>query len=185
MELDPSNGNFLTGQSVPLPIPSSVRREWQINGNDAEFLAEVEVELAQMRGYQFRWGQIVEELFHPAACRNDPASVQFGAFWNFVMTDLHDTFLDVGGNLGELSDLAVDMIEDIRWDALVELPPDRRPDGLPEYIVFGEGDNISAFEIAVLGDENVEKARQWVDRFVIHGMLPILSERLRSDPGAA
>jgi len=179
MESDPSNGNFLAGQYVALPIPSSVRREWELNGNDDEFFAEAEMEFAQMRGYQFEWGQIVEDLREPADSGNDPDADLFGAHWGFVLTDLHDAFLDVGGNLGELSDLAVDMIEDIRWDALVDLPPDRRPEGLPEYIVFSEGDNSSAFDIGVLGAKNVECARQWVDRFVIYGMLPILIERLR------
>ena len=41
-------------------IPASVRREWQMN--DGEGRAVVEAEFSHSMGYEFQWGQIIEEL---------------------------------------------------------------------------------------------------------------------------
>jgi hypothetical protein len=185
MELSVPKGDFLSGQSVPLFIPSSARREWQINGDDNESRAEVETEFAQIRGYEFEWGQIIEELFDPAESGNDADSACIGACWHFVLIDVCNEFCDRGGNLGELSDLAVDILESIQLDALAELTPDQRSEVLPDYVTFDEGNNISVFEINVLGTENIERARMWVDSLFIPGVLPILTDRLRESNRAA
>jgi len=176
-----SKGDFLAGRSVPLLIPSSVRREWQMNGGDDGFLAEVEEEFGECRGYEFEWGQIIEELLEQDSREKDDDPLSMSARWHFVLVDLHNEFLDAGGNLGELSDLAVNILEQIRDDAFAELTSEDRRETLPDYIAFSEGNNISAFEIAVLGVENIDRARQWVDSFFILGVLPILISRLQAE----
>jgi hypothetical protein len=174
MELSVPKGDFLAGQSVPLFIPSSVRREWQVNGVGDESRVELETEFAQIRGYEFEWGQIVEDLFDPAESGNDPDSPIIGACWHFVLVDLHNAFLDGGGNLGELSDLAVYILEEFsRW-AVEKFSPRCKSKILPEYIDFDEGNTISVFAIDVLGTKNVERARKWVATFFIPCILPLL-----------
>jgi len=185
MELSVPKGDFLAGQSVPLFIPSSVRREWQTNGGDDESHAEIETEFAQIRGYEFEWGQIIEELFDPAEPGNDTDPACIGACWHFVLVDVCNQFLDARGNLGELSDLAVEILENIRLEALAELTPDQRSEALPDYVRFDEGNHISVFEINVLGTENIERARMWVDSFLIPAVLPILTDQLRENNRAA
>jgi len=48
-----------------------------------------------------------------------------------------------------------------------------------------EGDNISAFAIFVFGRSNIARAREWVGRFFIPGVLPLLVDRLREENKAA
>lgn len=178
-------GDFRSGRPVPLSIPSSVRREWQVNGGDDESLAEAAAEFSQSRGYEFEWGQIIEELLDQDPTEKDDDPLSMSARWHFVLVDLHNEFLDAGGNLGELSDLAVDILDLVRQDAFAELTPENRRETMPDFIDFNEGNNISAFEIAVLGVENIDQARQWVDSFFVVGVLPILISRLRAENRAA
>ena len=108
MEHIGSKGDFLAGRPVPLLIPSSVRREWLINGVDDESLAELEAEFGHCHGYEFEWGQIIETVAGRDDDRQAPVSAGAVVCWHFALTNLHHAFLDVGGNLGELSDLVVD-----------------------------------------------------------------------------
>lgn len=177
--------DFSAGRSVPLSIAPSVRREWKINRcNDYASIASLEAEFADSRGYEFEWGQIIESLTdrNEAEEGGDP---YVAARWDFVLVDLHNEFLDVGHNLGELSDLAVCTLERIRDSVLSELIPGESWDVLPPYIAFDEGDSISAFEILVWGIENVERARQWTASFFIPGILPLLILRLQAESQAA
>ncbi len=174
-----SQGDFSAGKPAPLSIPTSVRREWQMNGDEGR--AEAEAEFSHSLGYEFEWGQIIEELLdhdHPEKSDDPPPMC---ARWHFVLVDLHNEFLDAGGNLGELSDLALYILEQIHQYALIEVAPDNRGDILPDYIEFDEGNNISAFEIAVFGVDNIEPARQWVDSFFFPGVLPRLISQLQAE----
>lgn len=174
-----SKGDFSAGRPVPLSIPACVRREWQMNGDEGR--AEAEAEFSHSLGYEFEWGQIIEELLDqdPIENRDDPPPLC--ARWHFVLVDLYDEFLDAGGNLGELSDLAVWILDQVTEHALVELPPEDRGEILPDYIRFGEGNSISAFEIEVFGIDNIDTARQWVDSFFFPGVLPHLISRLQAE----
>lgn len=174
-------GDFLAGRPVPLLIPSSVRREWRINGVDDESLAELEAEFGHCHGYEFEWGQIIETLAGPDENRQTPGSAGAVVCWHFSLVNLHHAFLDAGGHLGELSDLAVDILEQIRQDALIELTPEQRRDALPDSIEFGEGNTISAFEVTFFRIEDAERARQWIGSFFIPGVLPMLISRLHPE----
>ena len=174
-------GELLAGRPVPLFIPSSVRREWLINGVDDESLAELEAEFAHCHGYEFEWGQIIETVAGPDEERQTPISAGAVVCWQFALVNLHHAFLDVGGDLGELSDLAVDMLDEIRQDALIELTPEQRSDALPDSIEFGEGNTISTFEVTVFRSEDAEQARHWIGNFFIPGVLPMLISRLQAD----
>jgi hypothetical protein len=56
--------DFESGRTIPLQIPEPVGREWKINGVDADHLAELQAEYSAATGYEFDWGQIIEEVFH-------------------------------------------------------------------------------------------------------------------------
>lgn len=117
--------DFSAGRSAPLAIASPVRGEWIMNrGASAASLAELEAEVAGCRGYEFEWGQIIENLTEPkeAAEAGDPRYP--GASWDFVLVDLHNEFLDAGHYLEQLSDLAVCTLERIRDFVLSELIPE-------------------------------------------------------------
>ena len=179
--------NFESGSTVRLLIPEPVWREWKINGVDADSLAEAQAEHGAAVGYEFEWGQIIEEVIEgdPATAPCDPEDLSSLALcWNFVLSGVHGEFLDGGGNLGELSDLAVAILADIE-DSRDELPEAAREDGLPTCIAFDEGDNISAFAIFVFGRSNIARARDWVGSFFIPGVLPLLIDRLRGENEAA
>ena len=127
-------GDFETGSIVRLLIPEPVWREWKINGVDADSSAEVQAEHGEAVGYEFYWGQIIEEVIDgdPAAAPCDPEDLPGVALcWHFVLCGVHGEFLDGGGNLGELSDLAVAILADIE-DSRDELPEAAREDGLPD-----------------------------------------------------
>lgn len=181
MEHVGSKGDFLAGRPVPLLIPSSVRREWLINGVDDESLAELEAEFGDCHGYEFEWGQIIETIAGPDEERQTPISAGAVVCWQFALVNLHHAFLDVGGDLGELSDLAVDMLEEIRQDALIELTPEQRRDALPDSIEFGEADTISAFEVTCFRIEDAERARHWIGSFFIPSVLPMLISQLHAE----
>ena len=179
--------HFESGSTVRLLIPEPVWREWKVNGVDADSLAEVQAEHGDAVGYEFEWGQIIEEIFADdppgAPCDTEDLS-SLALCWNFVLSGVHGEFLDGGGNLGELSDLAVAVLEDIE-DSRDELPEAAREDGLPACIRFDEGSNISAFAIFVFGRSNIARAREWVGSFFIPGVLPLLIDRLRGENEAA
>jgi hypothetical protein len=181
--------NFESGSTVRLLIPEAVWREWKINGVDADSLAEVQAEHGAAVGYEFEWGQIIEEVIdgYPATApcdSEDLSSSSLALCWNFVLSGVHGEFLDGGGNLVELSDLAVAILADIE-DSRDELPETARDDGLPTCISVDEGDNISAFAIFVFGRSNIACAREWVGSFFIPGVLPLLIDRLREENKAA
>lgn len=179
--------HFESGSTVRLLIPEPVWREWKINGVDADSLAEVQAEHGDALGYEFEWGQIIEEMIEgdPATAPCDPEDLSSLALcWNVVLSGVHSEFLDGGGNLGELSDLAVAVLENIE-DSRDELPDAAREDGLPACIAFDEGNNISAFAIFVFGRSNIARAREWVGSFFIPGVLPLLIDRLRGENEAA
>ena len=100
MEHIGSKGDFLAGRPVPLLIPSSVRREWRINGVDDEYLAELEAEFAQCHGYEFEWGQIIETLAGPGDDRQTHGSAGAVVSWHFALINLHHAFLDAGALWG-------------------------------------------------------------------------------------
>ncbi len=181
MEHIGSKGDFLAGRPVPLLIPSSVRREWRINGVDDESLGELEAEFADGHGYEFEWGQIIETVTGPDEDRQTPVSAGAVVCWHFALVNLHHAFLDAGGNLGELSDLVFDMLEQIRQDALIELTPVQRSDALQDSIEFGEGNTISAFEVTCFRSENAERARHWIGSFFIPSVLPMLISQLHAE----
>src|ERR1700680_322396 len=56
-----SSGDFASGRTVPLLIPEPVWQEWKMNGVGAESLAELQAEHGAAVGYEFDWGQIIEE----------------------------------------------------------------------------------------------------------------------------
>jgi hypothetical protein len=98
--------DFEAGRTIPLLIPEPIWREWKINGVGADGLKELQAEHGSAVGYEFDWGQIIEEGEDgdPAAEPNDPEGVPYLALrWHFVLCGVHNEFLDGGGNLGELS----------------------------------------------------------------------------------
>jgi hypothetical protein len=176
-------GNFESGQTIPLLIPEPVWREWKINGVTADSLAEIQAEHGAAVGYEFDWGQIIEEVvdddpaFAPEDLKDFPC---IALCWHFVLCGVHNEFLDGGGNLGELSDVAITVLEELE-QSRDELPEAAREDGLPACISFDEGNNISAFAVCVKGRSNIPLARQWMGSFFIPGVLPPLIDRLRRE----
>ena len=180
-------GNFQSGQTIPLLIPEPVWREWKRNGITADSLAEAKAKHGIAVGYEFAWGQIIEEVndddlaVAPEDLNDFPC---IALCWHFVLCGVHNEFLDGGGNLGELSDLAITVLEELE-QSRGELPEAAREDGLPACISFDEGNNISAFAVCVLGRSHISRAREWVDSFFILGLLPLLINRLRRENEAA
>jgi hypothetical protein len=84
-----------------------------------------------------------------------------------------------------LSDLALDMLDQIRQDALIELTAEQRSDALPDSIEFVEGNTVSAFEVTVSRSEDAERARHWIGSVFIPGVLPILITRLQAGNSSA
>ena len=182
-----STSDFESGQAVPLLIPEPIWREWTINGVDADELAELQAEHGEAVGYEFDWGQIIEEVFdeNTAADTDNLEDLpSLAVRWHFVLRDVHAAFLDSAGNLGELSDLAITILAEIERSR-DELPEPLRDDALPACISFDEGNNISAFAVCVVGRSNVADARKWMSSFFIPGVLPMLIDRLRAENEAA
>jgi len=175
--------DFIAGKTVSLSIPLSVRRERAMNFDPSPTIAEIEAEYADCRGYEFEWGQIVEDLTDPGECAEARAEAHLypGASWHFVLTELHAKFLDAGITLDRLSELAVRMLEAIAEDAHSELSAEERRERLPDYIRFCSGNDLSVFEIWVSGLDNVPAARRWVDGFFIPDVLPLIISRLRAE----
>ena len=180
-------GDFASGQPVLLLIPEPIWREWKMNGVDADSLTELEAEHGEALGYEFDWGQIIEEASDDGFTTgsDDPEGpVPMAICWHFVLSDVHGAFLERGGNLGELSDLATTILGELERSQR-GLREDAREDVLPACITFDEGNNISAFGVCVHGESNVLLARQWVESFFIPAVLPMLIDRLRAENDAA
>ena len=125
--------DFESGRTIPLQIPEPVWREWKINGVDADHLAELQAEHGEAMGYEFDWGQIIEEVFddNPTADSDNLEDLPYLAVrWHFVLCDVYTAFLDGGGNLGELSDLAIMILAEVEHSRH-ELPEAWREDALP------------------------------------------------------
>jgi hypothetical protein len=178
-----SSGDFESGRTVPLLIPEQVWHEWKMNGVGADSLAELQAEHGAAVGYEFDWGQIIEEVFdgHPDTDSEDQQDLsRLALCWHFVLSGVYSEFLHGGGNLGELSDLATAFLAEAE-QSRDELPEAMRDDALPACISFDEGNNISAFAVCVLGWSNVSVARQWMSSFFIPGVLPLVIDRLREE----
>ena len=172
--------DFESGRTIPLPIPAPVRREWKINGVDGDHLAELQAEYGEAMGYEFDWGQIIEEVFDgiPTADSDnleDPPCL--AVRWHFVLCDVYTAFLDGGGNLGELSDLATVILVEAEHSRH-DLPEAWHEDAVPACISFDAGNNISAFAVCVVGRPNVADARKWMSSVFIPGVLPIVLDQL-------
>jgi hypothetical protein len=137
-------------------------------------------------GYEFDWGQIIEEVFDPTTtdALDRDGSAGLAVRWNLVLRDPHSAFLHAGGNLGELSDLAMLLLARIE-DSRDELPKHTRRDTLPDCIVFDEGNAISAFAVCVVGRSNVSAARDWMANHFIPAVLPLLVDWLRAENALA
>ena len=168
--------DFESGRTIPLQIPEPVSREWRINGVDADHLAELHAEYGEAMGYEFDWGQIIEKVCDgiPTADSDNLEDPPYLAVrWRFVLCDVYTTFLDGGGNLGELSDLATVILAEAEHSRH-DLPEASREDALPACVSFDEGNNISAFAACVVGRSNVADARKWMSSVFIPGVLPII-----------
>jgi hypothetical protein len=77
--------------------------------------------------------------------------------------------------------LLLAQIEDSRH----RVPVASRQDVLPVYIVFDEGNNISAFAVSVAGRSNVSHAHKWMANYFVPVALPILVDRLRGENASA
>ena len=180
-------GNFESGQTVPLLIPDAVWREWKLNGVGAEALTELQAEHGGAVGYEFEWGQIIEEVCDASATYDSGDLLDMppmAVIWHFNLCDVYTEFLDAGGNLGELSDLAIEVLAEID-SSRHELPQAAREDALPACISFDEGSNISAFAVCVVGQANVAGAREWLSNYFIPAVLPMLIDRLRAENHSA
>ena len=179
--------DFESGRTIPLQIPEPVGREWKINGVDADHFAELQAEYGEAMGYEFDWGQIIEEVFDgtPTAESDNLENPPYLAVrWHFVLCDVYTAFLDGGGNLGELSDIATVILAGVERSRH-ELPEAWREDALPACISFDEGNTISAFAVGVVGRSNVADARKWMSSVFIPGVLPIVLEQLCRENEAA
>jgi hypothetical protein len=179
--------DFESGRTIPLQIPEPVGREWKINGVDADHLAELQAEYGAATGYEFDWGQIIEEVFDgtpTADSDNLQHPPHLAVRWHFVLCDVYTAFLDGGGNLGELSDLATVILAEAEHSR-DDLPEAWREDALPACISFDAGNNISAFAVCVVGRSNVADARKWMSSVFIPGVLPIVLDQLCRENAAA
>jgi hypothetical protein len=163
---------FRRGEARPLLVPGSVQSELTINICFEEGRREWEAENGRNVGYQFPWGQIHED-------RRDTdtggGSDELAMEWHFALSEIHTEFLWAGGNLGELSDWCVVMLEDAAEQAREE----RSQEVLPPYVAFSEGNLLSAFSIEVWGSKNVPAARAWVADVFIPIVLPLVMESAR------
>jgi hypothetical protein len=100
------------------------------------------------------------------------------------LCDVYTAFLDGGGNLGELSDLATVILAEAEHSR-DDLPEAWREDALPACISFDEGNNISAFAVGVVGRSNVADACKWMSSVFIPGVLPIVLDQLCRENEAA
>ena len=103
---------------------------------------------------------------------------------HFVLRNVYTAFLDGGGNLGELSDLATVILAEAERSRH-DLPEAWCDDALPACISFDEGNKISAFAVCVVGRSNAADARKWMSSVFIPGVLPIVLDQLSRENEAA
>lgn len=178
-----STSDFEFGRAVPLLIPEPIWREWTINGVDADELAELQAEHGEVVGYEFDWGQIIEEVLDEntaADSDNLEDLASLAVRWHFVLRDVHTAFLDSAGNLGELSDLAITILAEIE-QSRDELAEPLRDDALPDCISFDEGNNISAFAVCVVGRSNDQHRQHSGDEEAAHPFARIRNDRHRAE----
>ena len=175
-------GDFEAGRPVPLFIPSAVLREWDINEVSAEARDEIVAERAPAIGYEFPWGQITEERYADPPSADIPAPGHPVISWHFALTDLHHHVLNVGRNLGELSDISVDVFDDCLENCLVDLGSKGDAEGASrspcDFAAFEEGDAISAFEICVYDPARVALVRDWIATVFIPVALPLFTRHV-------
>ena len=152
-------------------MPGSVQSELTINGCFEERRREWEAENGRNVGYQFPWGQIHEDRYADGDTGPDKVAME----WHFALSELHTEFLWRSGNLGELSDWCVSMLEDAEERAREE----RAQEVLPPCVAFSEGNLLSAFSIEVWGARNVPAARAWVADVFIPAILPLVMDSAR------
>ena len=180
-----SAGDFDSGHAVPLLVPEMTCRRWSTQGVDQDELTELQETYGNAVGYEFEWGQIIEELYDPdpeidSADWADPASP--AASSSFVVHNVPGGILDTDG---ELADLAITLLEGLEI-LRTGLPEDAAEVALPACLRFDEGhDAISAFAVWVIGRPNVPKAREWVTSCFIPTLLPMLIARLRTESASA
>ena len=155
-------GDLASGTRVPLLIPPCLIREWHVNGVTGDYRAMLEKEHGSALGYEFEWGQIVEERFGDWP---DDDLADRPISWEFLLSGLHDEFLDAGGYLEELSDVALRFLDDLV--------------AAPDFIEFDEGSDICAFEVIVHGDRNARAARAWLSGHFVPNILPMIIARIR------
>ena len=155
-------GDLASGSRVPLLIPACVIREWNTNGVDGIYRAMLEKEHGSALGYEFEWGQIVEERF-PDWPEDDLPDRPIS--WEFVLSGLHEEFLDAGGHLEELSDVALQFLDDLV--------------AAPDFIEFDDGSDICAFDVIAHGDRDARAARAWLSGHFVPNILPMIIARIR------
>lgn len=143
-----------------------MRREWQANGVVGPVLRELEQQHEGEQGYQFEWGHVVESLPDADAVGSEEFDV---VVWSFRLNQLHEEFLNAGGNLGELADAALCCMEDVAEGNL-----------WPEFLSVNDGDDLSSFDITVSGTQNLPAARRWISDKFLPKLLPALVAEVRA-----
>lgn len=163
---------FRRGESTPLLVPAPMQEEPTTSACFEEQRRDWETETGRTLGYQFPWGQIHEERCggNGVTGPDDPVME-----WHFVLSELHAEFLRDGGNLCELSDCCVEMLENAEERAREEISQEV----FPAYLSFSEGHSLCAFSIYVPGAENLPAARTWIANVFIPGILPLVVEHAR------
>ncbi len=163
---------FKRGEPRLLLMPASMQEEPTNSACFENWQREWETENGHNLGYQFLWGQIHEERCEgDGATRPDDSVME----WHFILSELHAEFVRDGGNLCELSDCCVGMLEHAEERAREETSQEV----LPAYLSFSEGHSLSAFSIHVSGAENLPAARTWIADVFIPGILPLVVESAR------
>ena len=99
---------FRRGETWPLSIPESLRYEFTTNPCLQDQWREWEAENGQSFGYQFPWGQIHEDPTRPVSGGDSDG---IAMEWHFVLSELQAAFRQAGGDLGELSDWCIAVLE--------------------------------------------------------------------------
>lgn len=162
------NEKFLSGQAIPIAIPTCARREWQNNGVKGKELRECEREHEGEVGYEFDWGQLIEDVADPLDYPQEFTELGNLVSWSFRLNELHVEFLDAGGYLEELSDTSMRLLE--------EMAEQRT---WPHYIQLWDGDDLSTFEMIVFGNRNIVRARNWILKQFLREWIPPLFSALR------
>jgi len=138
-------GELASGARVPLLIPPCVIREWNLNGVTGAERTAAEAEDGTNLGYEFEWGQIIEDRRED---RPDDDVPEIPITWDFVLSRLYDesSMRRESGRIGRRGPL---------------LP---RGSGVgPEFIAFEDGSSsISAFGVVVHGEASAAAARTWL-----------------------